>query len=307
VNKLKHIYESQQFDQANLEKIFTLADQMRVDPTPYRTPGKILATIFYEPSTRTRLSFESAMLRLGGSVISTENAGEFSSVSKGETLEDSIKVISKYADIIALRHSEIGAAKQAAAVSPVPIINAGDGAGQHPSQAILDLYTIQRKFGEIDGLTICMVGDLRYGRTVRSLCYFIGRFYKKVKLVFVSPKICRMAWDIKEYLDEMGIAWQEETDYVKALKMSDCIYMTRVQKERFLDMARFEQATNDFCIDNSTIVHLKENAVVMHPLPRLEEINPEVDEDPRMLYFEQAGNGVWVRMALIAILLNPDI
>lgn len=304
MNKVKHIYESQQFDQQQLEKIFKIADEVQIDPGKYKTPGKILATIFYEPSTRTRLSFESAMLRLGGSVISTENAREFSSISKGESLEDSIKVISSYADIIALRHNEIGAAKRAALVSPVPIINAGDGAGQHPTQSLLDLYTIKSKFGEIDGKTICMVGDLLYGRTVRSLCYFIGRFYKKVNLIFVSPKICAMAWDIKQYLDEMGVKWREEDNYKKALSDSDCVYMTRVQKERFLDMSRYEEASSKYKIDKTTIPYLKKDAIVMHPLPRLDEIDQEIDDDPRMIYFEQASNGVWVRMALMTTLLN---
>ncbi len=304
MSEVKHIYESQQFDQQHLEKIFTIADEVQTDSSKYQTPGKILATIFYEPSTRTRLSFESAMLRLGGSVISTENAREFSSISKGESLEDSIKVISSYADIIALRHNEIGAAKRAASVSPVPIINAGDGAGQHPTQSLLDLYTIKSKFGEIDGKTICMVGDLLYGRTVRSLCYFIGRFYKKVNLIFVSPKICSMAWDIKQYLDEMGVKWREEENYNKALSDSDCVYMTRVQKERFLDMSRYKEATSAYKINQSTISHLKKDAIVMHPLPRLDEIDQEIDDDPRMIYFEQAANGVWVRMALMTTLLN---
>jgi aspartate carbamoyltransferase catalytic subunit len=304
VNKLKHIYESQQFNQQQLEDIFKVADEIRVHPEKYRKPGKILATIFYEPSTRTRLSFESAMLKLGGSVISTENAKEFSSVYKGESLEDSIKVISNYADVIALRHNEIGAAKRAAMVSAVPVINAGDGAGQHPTQSLLDLYTIRSKFGEIDGKTICLVGDLLYGRTVRSLCYFIGQFYKKVKLIFIAPKICAMGWDIKRYLDEMGVSWKEENDYEKALSVADCVYMTRVQKERFLDMSRFEEATSNFKIDQTTLSILKEDAIVMHPLPRLDEIDQKVDDDPRMIYFEQASNGVWIRMALISTLLN---
>ena len=288
-----------------MKKIFSTADILRQDPTHYQEKGKILATIFYEPSTRTRLSFETAMHRLGGNVISTENAREFSSHSKGETLEDSIKIISGYADIIALRHFEIGAAKKAASVSKVPVINAGDGAGQHPTQALLDLYTIQRHFKKIDGLTICMVGDLKYGRTVRSICYLLGKFFR-VKLIFVAPKICEMNWDIKEYLDERNLEWMETQDLNEALKESDCIYMTRVQKERFLDMARYEQANNRYRIDNSVLRYIKENAIVLHPLPRLEEISTEVDNDPRMSYFAQAENGVWVRMAIITLLLSPE-
>ena len=296
---------SQQFNRALLGRIFSLADQMRVDPAKYQTPGKVLATIFYEPSTRTRLSFETAMLKLGGSVISTENAREFSSHLKGETLEDTIRILSGYADVIALRHFEIGAAKRAAGAASIPLINAGDGAGQHPTQSLLDLYTIQRHFSQIDGITIAMVGDLKYGRTVRSLCYLLGKF-KKVNLIFVAPKICEMAWDIKEYLDLKKVKWEETEDLNKALSLSNCVYMTRVQKERFLDMNRYKKAKNDYILNRITLQHLKQNAIVLHPLPRLEEIDAELDQDPRMIYFEQAHNGVWIRMALIYMVLTPN-
>lgn len=302
-NKMKHVLESQQFDRALMEDIFKRAEQLREDPSAYQLNGKVLATIFYEPSTRTRLSFETAMHKLGGSVISTENAREFSSHTKGESLEDSIKVISGYADIVAIRHFEIGAAKIAASVSTVPIMNAGDGAGQHPTQSLLDMYTIQRHFSTIDGLTVCMVGDLKYGRTVRSLCYLLSR-YSNIKLIFVAPKICEMAWDIKEYLDENNIPWEEVEDFAEAAEKSDVIYMTRVQKERFLDMSRFEEANNKYRIDDTVMAKMKDSAIVMHPLPRLFEIPAEYDEDPRMVYFEQAHNGVWVRMALISMLLE---
>jgi len=302
VKKLSHLVESQQFDRELLERIFVMADEMKVDPTPYKIPGKILATLFYEPSTRTRLSFESAMLQLGGNVISTENAKEFSSFSKGESLEDTIEVTSSYADIIALRHFEIGAAKKAAKISNKPIINAGDGAGQHPTQALLDLYTIRNHFDDINKLTICMVGDLRYGRTVRSLCYLLGRFYK-AKIIFVSPQICRMEEDIRNFLSKNGIEWEEQNFY-QAIKKSDCIYVTRIQKERFLDMKLYAQAINQFKIDRSVLPAIKEKAIVMHPLPREAEIDPEVDKDPRMIYFEQAQNGVWIRMSLMSYLLK---
>jgi len=306
MSKFKHIIESQQFDLRSLNQVFDLADKMRQNVGAYQCPGKILATLFYEPSTRTRLSFETAMLRLGGSVISTEKAKEFSSYTKGESLEDTIKVISQYADVIALRHHEIGAAKIAKEVSSVSVINAGDGAGQHPTQALLDLYTIKRYFDEIDGLTISMVGDLMYGRTTRSLCYLLGRFFK-VKLIFVAPMVCKMAADILQFLDENGIEWKETDDFKGALKESDCVYMTRIQKERFLDMNRFEKISSEYRIDKSTISYLKKEAIVMHPLPRQEEIDPEIDTDPRMVFFDQASNGVWVRMALITMLLNPEL
>ncbi|MDT8446466.1 MAG: aspartate carbamoyltransferase [bacterium] len=302
MTRLSHVYESQQFTLPFLEQIFGLADQMQVDASPYQIPGKVLATLFYEPSTRTRLSFEAAMCRLGGSVIGTEMAKEFSSHSKGETLEDTIKIVSAYADVIALRHHEIGGAKRAASASRVPVINAGDGAGQHPTQALLDLYTIRRHFGEIDGLTVAMVGDLLYGRTTRSLCYLLGRFYK-VKMLFVAPPICRMADDILSFLDEQGISWSEEPDLAKAVSQADCVYMTRVQKERFLDMGRYQEAADKYRIDTEMMSHFKNNSIVMHPLPRLNEIDTAVDQDPRMKFFEQAANGLWVRMALIYSLL----
>ena len=244
--------------------------------------------------------------RLGGSVISTEKAEVFSSHSKGESLEDSIRVLAGYADIIALRHFEIGSAKRAAKVSSVPLINAGDGAGQHPTQSLLDLYTIQRHFGGIDGLTLVMVGDLLYSRTVRSLCYLLGRFYK-VKLIFVAPSICAMGQDIKDFLTQSNLAWSETEDFNHALSQADCVYMTRIQKERFLDMEHYKQALNIYRIEPENLQYLKKNSIVMHPLPRLQEISPEVDGDPRMQFFEQAANGVWVRMALIARLLHPSL
>ncbi len=303
MKKLNHIIESQQFDEELLAHLFTLADSIKSDPSNYQTKGKILATLFYEPSTRTRLSFESAMLQLGGNIISTESAKEFSSFSKGESLEDTIKVTSGYADIIALRHFEIGAAKRAASASDKPIINAGDGAGQHPTQALLDLYTIRNHFNCIDDLTVCLVGDLRYGRTVRSLCYLLGRFYKP-RILFVSPKICRMEEDIRQFLNKNGVQW-EEMEFEPALKEADCIYMTRVQKERFLHMKNYEKAVDQYRIDQSTLPNIKPGAVVLHPLPRENEISPDVDDDPRMKYFEQAQNGVWIRMALMHMLLSP--
>ncbi len=304
MEKLNHVIESQQFDKELLEYVFSLADSMKSDPSQYQLQGKILATLFYEPSTRTRLSFESAMLQLGGNVLSTESAKEFSSFAKGETLEDTIKVTSGYADIIALRHFDIGAAKRAAQVSDKPIINAGDGAGQHPTQALLDLYTIQNHFNNVNDMTICMVGDLRYGRTVRSLCYLLGRFYKP-QILFVAPDICKMADDIRQFLTKNGVQWAE-MDFETAIEKSDCIYMTRVQKERFLDMGRYSQAISKFKIDASTLPKLKPGAIVLHPLPRETEIHPEVDDDPRMIYFEQAQNGVWIRMAIIHMLLSSS-
>ena len=306
MSKIKHIVESQQFTLEFLNKLFSLTDEPRVNPEAYSLKGKVLASLFYEPSTRTRLSFESAMLQLGGGVISTENAKEFSSHSKGESLEDSINVIAGYADIIAIRHFEIGAAKRASGVSDIPVINAGDGAGQHPTQALLDLYTIKRHFKKLDGLTVCMAGDLKYGRTVRSLCYLLARFFK-VKLIFVAPPICRMNQDILSFLDQMKIDWVEEESFTDAIAEANCVYMTRLQKERFLDMRGYASAQAQYRVDNTTLPYLNKDTIVLHPLPRLEEIHPDVDSDPRMGYFDQARNGVWVRMALMLMLLNSDL
>src|SRR5579871_2497263 len=207
---------------------------MRTEPhrAAGRLQGRVMAALFYEPSTRTRLSFESAMLRLGGRTMGTDNAREFSSAAKGETLEDTIRIVAGYSDVIVLRHQEEGAARRAAAVSDVPVINAGDGAGQHPTQSLLDLFTIQDELGRIDGITVAMVGDLANGRTVRSLAYLLSKF-RDVRLVFVAPPAVRMGDDIKRHLDENGISWREESDLGAVLPAADVVYQTRIQKERF--------------------------------------------------------------------------
>src|SRR5579863_1632288 len=208
MSAIRHIVESQQFDPPFLAELFKVAEDLRVNGYKGSLQRTILASLFYEPSTRTRFSFESAMHKLGGAVITTENAKEFSSFAKGESLEDTIRIISGYADIIVMRHYEIGAAKRAAEISTVPVLNAGDGAGQHPTQALLDLYTLHRKFGRLDNLKVAMVGDLKYGRTVRSSAYLLAK-YKNVRLVFVAPAVCRMHDDIKSYLDRHNVVWEE--------------------------------------------------------------------------------------------------
>ena len=243
------------------------------------------------------------MHRLGGSVITTENAREFSSFAKGESLEDTIQVLGGYSDLIVMRHSEIGAAKLAAEISSVPVINAGDGAGQHPTQALLDLYTLHNAFGRIDGIKVAVVGDLRYGRTVRSLAYLLGKF-QQVELWFVAPKVSQMHQDIKDYLDRQGVKWSDTDDLDGVMPLVDCIYMTRIQKERFLDVKEFELANNRFRLTLDNVQAMREDAIIMHPLPRVGEIHPEVDQDPRARYFEQARNGLWVRMALILYVLG---
>ena len=247
------------------------------------------------------------MRRLGGGVITTESAQEFSSAAKGETLEDTIQIIAGYADVIVLRHFESGASKRAAAVSPVPIISAGDGPGQHPTQALLDVYTIQREIGHLDGISIAMVGDLANGRTVRSLCYLLAK-YEDPRIIFVAPEVVRMRDDIKEYLTRHEINWTEVTDLAEVSSEVDVIYQTRIQRERFGDrVGDFEQARGRYIIDRSVLDQMRKDAIVMHPLPRVDEIvAEEVDADPRAAYFRQAHNGLYVRMALLRLILEAD-
>ncbi len=303
---LRHILESQQFDRSRLDELFVTAREMEVVARSTAKPlsGKLIATLFYEPSTRTRLSFEAAMHRLGGRVISTENAREFSSVAKGETLEDTIRIVGSYTDGIILRHDEAGAARRASLVSAVPIINAGDGPGQHPTQSLLDLYTILKERGSIDGVRLAMVGDLAHGRTVRSLCYLLAK-YQDVKLTFVSPPAVRMKDDIKEYLDRHGVSYEEVDDLNAVVREVDVVYNTRIQKERFGDrLAEYESARGVYVITPETLALMRSDAIVLHPLPRLDEIAPEVDADPRAAYFRQAKNGLFVRMALLQWVLG---
>ncbi|MBI1940354.1 MAG: aspartate carbamoyltransferase [Acidobacteria bacterium] len=305
--KLHHVIEAQQFDLPILLRLMEIAEEMeklvgKGGTTDYH--NRVMATLFYEPSTRTRFSFETAMHRLGGRVISTENAAEFSSVAKGETLEDTIQILNGYADVIVIRHYEVGAAKRAAAVSRVPIINAGDGVGQHPTQALLDLYTIRKEIGAIDGLRIAMVGDLAQGRTVRSLTYLLSKF-RDIKLYFVAPPLLKMKGDILEHLQERNIWYTEGTSLEKVLPEVDVVYQTRVQKERFGDrIADYEKCRGVYVINAETLRLMKAKAIIMHPLPRLDEITMDVDNDPRAAYFRQAQNGLYVRMALLTQVLG---
>jgi aspartate carbamoyltransferase catalytic subunit len=304
--KLHHVIEAQQFDLPTLSHLFNVTEEMERVVARGGTDdfhSRLMATLFYEPSTRTRFSFETAMHRLGGRVISTENAAEFSSVAKGETLEDTIRIMNGYVDVIVLRHNEVGAAKRAASVSRVPIINAGDGAGQHPTQALLDLYTIRKEIGSIDGLKIAMVGDLAQGRTVRSLTYLLSKF-KDVKMYFVAPPLLKMKEDILEHLRERRTWFAEETMLDRVLPEVDVVYQTRVQKERFGDrIADYESCRDVYVISQASLRQMKSDAIIMHPLPRLGEIAMEVDLDRRAAYFRQAQNGLFVRMALLSTLL----
>jgi aspartate carbamoyltransferase catalytic subunit len=262
-----------------------------------------MATLFYEPSTRTRLSFESAMLRLGGSVLGTEAAHVFSSAMKGETLEDTIRMVCAYADVIVLRHDREGAAAQAAAVASVPVVNAGDGPGEHPTQSLLDLFTIGRELGRIDGLHVVICGDLRFGRTARSLARLLT-LYDGVRLSFVAPDVVQVGGDIRALLDERGVPYRLHDRLDGVIGTADVVYQTRVQKERFTDPAEFEVARGAIRIDTATMARLPASAIVMHPLPRVDEIDPAVDADPRAAYFRQAANGVALRMALLEMLVG---
>jgi len=306
--KLRHVIESQQFTLPMLMELFALAGQMekilaRGGTQDYQS--KIMASLFYEPSTRTRFSFESAMLRLGGRVLSTENARVFSSVTAGETLEDTIRVLNNFADVIVLRHDEVGGARRAAAVSSVPIINAGDGkGGQHPTQALLDLYTIYKERGAIEGLKIAIVGDLANGRTARSLSYLLGKF-DRVMIYFVAPTELQMRSDLLDHLSEHNVWFTLESDLSKVISEVDVVYQTRIERERLGGHANdYEAIARSYFLDRSMVARMKPDSIILHPLPRLNEISPEVDADHRAAYFRQVRNGIAVRMAILAVVLE---
>ncbi|OHD09601.1 MAG: aspartate carbamoyltransferase [Spirochaetes bacterium GWB1_36_13] len=288
-----------------LEELFEVAKEMENLPR-HEQPLKnqIMLSLFYEPSTRTRFSFESAMLKLGGSIITTENAKEFSSGAKGETLEDTIRVLNAYGDVIVLRHFQAGAAEVASSVSKIPVLNAGDGAGQHPTQALLDIYTIYKELGRIDDIKIAMVGDLANGRTVRSLSMLLAKNCKNVSFYFVSPANIKMKEDIKDFLSSHNVKFQEEDDLKKAAQEVDIIYQTRIQKERFLSSEDYEKAKGINIINKEIMNLIKPKTIIMHPLPRVDEISYEVDHDERAAYFRQAHNGLFIRMALLKIFLE---
>jgi aspartate carbamoyltransferase catalytic subunit len=297
---LRHVVESQQFTVPLLMELFDRARRMervvaRGGTLDYQ--HKVMATLFYSPSTRTRFSFEAAMYRLGGRVLSTEQARLFSSEIEGEQLEDTIRIIGGYSDVIVLRHTEAGGARRAAQVSPVPIINAGDGqGGQHPTQALLDLYTIYRE-RRLEGLTIAIIGELDGGRTARSLAYLLSKF-ERVKIYFVSPPEMQMRSDILEHLDEHGVWYALESDIGTVIRNVDVVYQTRIRPDRVRDGA----ALRRYAIDSTALQSMKPNALILHPLPRTVELDKTVDSDPRALYFRQATNGLFVRMALLTLL-----
>ena len=302
---MKHLIDPTDLTKQETDEIIALAEDIISHREKYqdRMAHRKLATLFYEPSTRTRLSFTSAMLELGGSVLGFSDAKN-SSVSKGETVQDTIRVVGCFADIIAMRHPIEGAPLAASEVARVPIINAGDGSHSHPTQTLTDLLTIKRELGHIDNITIGFCGDLRFGRTVHSLIKALSR-YSGIKVVLIAPDELRLPDYIKQDVcDRMGIAYRETDDLDSAIPELDVLYMTRVQKERFLDEEEFERVKDSFVLDCRRMALGKPGMAVLHPLPRVNEILTEVDDDPRAAYFRQVENGKFVRMALICKLLE---
>lgn len=301
----KSILSVKQFSRQDLMYIFEVAHEMREMVERIGAfdllKGKILANLFYEPSTRTASSFTAAMERLGGSVIPI-NEVKYSSVAKGESLPDTVRSLECYADVVVLRHPEVGASALAAKYARKPIINGGDGVGEHPTQALLDLFTIMEELGQADGLTVTLLGDLKNGRTVHSLSRLLSLF--DVRLNYVSPEILRMPPEIIAELDEKGIPQQEYQSLEAALPESDVLYVTRVQKERFDDPQAYEKVKGAYVITPETLQRAKDDMIIMHPLPRVGEISMELDDDPRAAYFRQMEYGMYVRMALLAMVLG---
>jgi aspartate carbamoyltransferase catalytic subunit len=303
--KGKDILHGNQFSKKDIGEIIKIASHfekgLKKKDSLTLLKGEILATLFFEPSTRTRLSFETAMQRLGGGVVSLGSV-ESSSVAKGETLTDTIKTVSQYADVIVIRHPRIGSAKEAADASSIPIINAGDGAGQHPTQALLDVYTIFKELGSLKNLVVSMVGDLKNGRTVHALVELLSLF--QAKLYFVSPGLLRMPEEITSNLRGKGIEVIETGDMAEAARASHLIYMTRIQRERFGELSEYEKMKGSYIIHEEFLKKLNKKVTILHPLPRVDEIRSEVDTYPGAAYFRQVRNGVFVRMALLSMVLG---
>lgn len=283
--------------------ILDSAAKFESNPNQKTLAGKVIATLFFEPSTRTRLSFETAVIRLGGSIIGFSDAATSSS-SKGETLNDTIHMVSSYADAIVMRHPLEGAARYAAEISPVPIINAGDGANQHPSQTLLDLYSILKTQGTLENLNISLVGDLKYGRTVHSLIMAMSHFNPTFK--FIAPEELKMPDEYKVFCKNHGIRYSESTDLHDNFNDADILYMTRVQRERFQDLMEYERVKNVYTLKNEMLENSKSNLKILHPLPRVTEIDPDVDSNEKAYYFQQAQNGLYVREAILSKVLKNE-
>ena len=282
-------------------KILDLAEEFQKTPPQPLLSGKVIASLFFEPSTRTRLSFESAINRLNGKVIGFSETSS-SSVSKGESLNDTIKTVSNYCDLIVMRHPVEGSARFASEIAGIPVINAGDGANQHPTQTLLDLYSIRKTQGKLEDLNIIMVGDLKYGRTVHSLVMAMSRW--NATFNFISPDELKMPDEFKLYLDNMGLKYCEYSDFTEIISKADIIYMTRVQRERFSDPIEYEKVKNVYVLKDSMLKNTKENMKILHPLPRVNEIDQNIDSNPKAYYFEQALNGVYTRQAILCSLLG---
>jgi aspartate carbamoyltransferase catalytic subunit len=300
--KGKDILDGAQFTRQELEYVMDVAEDMR-ERLEENHPldlmdGYVLGALFFEPSTRTRLSFETAMHRLGGSVVGFASAG-VSSSAKGESLADTIRNVDQYVDLIVMRHPKIGSAREAAAVATVPVINGGDGAGQHPTQALLDLFTIRSERGQVDSNTIALCGDLKYGRTVHAGVELYKHY--DCKLIFVAPEPLQMPPDITAQLREHGVKVEETTDLEGAMGEADVLYMTRIQKERFEDPAEYQRLKGSYVLTREMVERINPGLTILHPLPRVDEIATGVDDLPGAAYFRQARNGVYVRMALIAL------
>ncbi len=304
---MRHLMNPLDFTVEELDRLFDLADDIAADPAKYAhaCAGKKLATCFYEPSTRTRLSFEAAMLNLGGSVLGFSDAAS-SSASKGESVSDTIRIISCYADICAMRHPKEGAPMVAASRSGIPVINAGDGGHQHPTQTLTDLLTIRALKGRLSDFTIGLCGDLKFGRTVHSLIAALIR-YPGIRFVFISPPELKVPDYITDQLREKGIAYEEVIRLEDSIADLDLLYMTRVQRERFFNEEDYVRLKDFYILNNEKMALAKEDMLVLHPLPRVNEISVEVDDDPRAVYFKQAQYGVYVRMALILTLLEITV
>ncbi len=286
---------------AEIMKTLDLAAEFEKEPIQDILRGRVVATLFFEPSTRTRLSFESAVNKLGGKVIGFTDSSS-SSVTKGETLNDTIRTVSNYADLIVMRHPIEGSARYASEISTVPVVNAGDGANQHPTQTLLDLYSILKTQGTLDKLSICMVGDLKYGRTVHSLLMAMSRW--KTSFNFVAPEELMMPDEYKLYLRNLGLSYYETSNLSEVINMADIVYMTRVQRERFSDPMEYEKVKNAYVLHENMLGETKPGMKILHPLPRVNEINTDVDANTKAYYFEQALNGVYTRQAIITTLLG---
>ncbi len=302
--KNKSLISINDYSKEDYLKILDLAAKFEANPVQKILDGKVVATLFFEPSTRTRLSFESAISKLGGKIIGFTDAAS-SSVKKGESLKDTIMTVANYSDLIVMRHPVEGSARYASEVSKVPVVNAGDGANQHPTQTLLDLYSILKTQGTLENLNIFMVGDLKYGRTVHSLLIAMSHFNPTFN--FISPEFLKIPDEYKLFLNEKGIKYYEHSDFTEYIDEADIVYMTRVQKERFSDPIEYEKVKNVYILRNNMLENTKDNLRILHPLPRVTEINEDVDSNPKAYYFQQAENGVYARQAIIASILGLDI